>query len=177
MTVLETSLDTSSQSFAANRAAMLELIDEFRGLEQKVRDNSARRIDRFHERGQLMPRERIALLLDRGAPWVELSTLAGYKMHDDDGARNIAGGNSLIGVGLGPLPTALLALPFGILATVGMLLATDRLVYRFYRKQKSAPIVFVMASVGVMFRSEEHTSELQSRRNLVCRLLLEKKNI
>jgi geranyl-CoA carboxylase beta subunit len=99
MTVLETSLDTSSQSFAANRAAMLELIDEFRGLEQKVRDNSARRIDRFHERGQLMPRERIALLLDRGAPWVELSTLAGYKMHDDDGARNIAGGNSLIGVG------------------------------------------------------------------------------
>ena len=25
-------------------------------------------------------------------------------------------------------------------------------------------------------RSEEHTSELQSRRNLVCRLLLEKKN-
>ena len=27
----------------------------------------------------------------------------------------------------------------------------------------------------VVFRSEEHTSELQSRRNLVCRLLLEKK--
>src|SRR5690349_23920550 len=26
-------------------------------------------------------------------------------------------------------------------------------------------------------RSEEHTSELQSRRDLVCRLLLEKKNI
>ncbi|MGE4609975.1 MAG: branched-chain amino acid ABC transporter permease [Paracoccaceae bacterium] len=56
-----------------------------------------------------------------------------------------------MGVSIHPLPTALLALPFGILATVGMLLATDRLVYRFYRKQKSAPIVFVMASVGVMF--------------------------
>src|SRR5690606_41275043 len=27
----------------------------------------------------------------------------------------------------------------------------------------------------VIFRSEEHTSELQSRENLVCRLLLEKK--
>src|SRR5690606_40938329 len=27
------------------------------------------------------------------------------------------------------------------------------------------------------FRSEEHTSELQSRENLVCRLLLEKKNV
>src|SRR5690606_41353773 len=29
---------------------------------------------------------------------------------------------------------------------------------------------------GVLLRSEEHTSELQSRENLVCRLLLEKKN-
>ena len=56
-----------------------------------------------------------------------------------------------MGISIQPLPTALLALPFGILATVGMLLTTDRLVYRFYRKQRSAPIVFVMASVGVMF--------------------------
>ncbi len=56
-----------------------------------------------------------------------------------------------MGLSISPLPTALLALPFGILATVGMLLATDRLVYKFYRKQRSAPIVFVMASVGVMF--------------------------
>ena len=29
---------------------------------------------------------------------------------------------------------------------------------------------------GELLRSEEHTSELQSRENLVCRLLLEKKN-
>lgn len=56
-----------------------------------------------------------------------------------------------MGVSINPLPTALLALPFGILATMGMLLLTDRVVYRFYRKQKSAPITFVMASVGVMF--------------------------
>jgi len=99
MTVLETSLDTSSQSYADNRAAMLDLIDGFRSLEQGVRDNSARRQDRFHERGQLLPRERIALLLDRGAPWVELSTLAGYKMHDDDGKKNVMGGGNIIGIG------------------------------------------------------------------------------
>ncbi len=99
MTVLETSLDTSSENYAANRAAMLDLVGGFRGLEQKVRDNSTSREARFHERGQLLPRERIALLLDRGMPWVELSTLAGYKMHDDDGDKNIAGGNILIGIG------------------------------------------------------------------------------
>src|SRR5690606_40450882 len=32
-----------------------------------------------------------------------------------------------------------------------------------------------MGAVGFAYRSEEHTSELQSRENLVCRLLLEKK--
>src|SRR5690606_42016267 len=32
-----------------------------------------------------------------------------------------------------------------------------------------------VAPSGILFRSEEHTSELQSRENLVCRLLLEKK--
>jgi branched-chain amino acid transport system permease protein len=55
------------------------------------------------------------------------------------------------GVGLGPLPTALIALPVGILAAVGLALITDRWVYRFYRKQRSAGVIFVIASVGVMF--------------------------
>jgi branched-chain amino acid transport system permease protein len=55
------------------------------------------------------------------------------------------------GVSFGPLPTALLALPIGILAAVLLVLVTDRLVYRFYRRQRSAPVIFVIASVGVMF--------------------------
>src|SRR5215471_19967349 len=44
----------------------------------------------------------------------------------------------------------------------------------------AAPAAFGRAlpvvDIGVTVRSEEHTSELQSRRDLVCRLLLEKKN-
>lgn len=60
-------------------------------------------------------------------------------------------GLQALGVSLGPLPTALLALPVGIAATAAMALATDRTVYRFYRAQKAKPIIFVMASVGVMF--------------------------
>ncbi len=55
------------------------------------------------------------------------------------------------GLSLGPLPTALLALPFGILFTALLVLGTDRVVYRFYRQVKAKPIVFVMASIGVMF--------------------------
>ncbi|MFZ1387262.1 MAG: branched-chain amino acid ABC transporter permease [Thiolinea sp.] len=56
-----------------------------------------------------------------------------------------------MGVSLGPLPTALLALPVGILVTALLLLLTDRYVYRYYRTQRSKSITFVMASLGVMF--------------------------
>ncbi|MEO0943527.1 MAG: branched-chain amino acid ABC transporter permease [Pseudomonadota bacterium] len=56
-----------------------------------------------------------------------------------------------MGVSLGPLPTALLALPVGIAATALLLLGTDKLVYRFYREQKAAPVILVIVSMGVMF--------------------------
>ena len=55
------------------------------------------------------------------------------------------------GVSLGVLPTALLAFPVGIAATAALLLATDRIVYRFYRRRKSDAMIFMIASVGVMF--------------------------
>ncbi|MBO6814480.1 MAG: branched-chain amino acid ABC transporter permease [Rhizobiaceae bacterium] len=55
------------------------------------------------------------------------------------------------GVSFGPLPTALLALPFGIGGAVILCLVTDRWVYRFYRKQKSTPVIYLIASLGVMF--------------------------
>ena len=55
------------------------------------------------------------------------------------------------GIGLGPLPTALLALPFGIFFTALLVLATDRAVYRYYRKVRAQPVIVVIASMGVMF--------------------------
>ena len=55
------------------------------------------------------------------------------------------------GISFGPLPTALLALPFGIAVTSALVLATDRGIYRFYRVQKAAPIILVIVSAGVMF--------------------------
>ena len=56
-----------------------------------------------------------------------------------------------MGVNLGPLPTALLALPFGILITAAFLLGTDKLIYKFYRQQKAVPVIYLIASVGIMF--------------------------
>lgn len=55
------------------------------------------------------------------------------------------------GLSLGPLPVALLAIPFGIVVTAAVLLVADRTVYRFYRRVKAKPIIVVMASLGVMF--------------------------
>jgi len=56
-----------------------------------------------------------------------------------------------MGVSLGPFPTALLALPFGIAGAALLLLGTDRAVYRFYRAKKAVPVILVIVSMGVMF--------------------------
>jgi geranyl-CoA carboxylase beta subunit len=99
MAVIESRIDPSNEAFKANRAAMLQLIDEFRALEGRVRETSNSKKDLFEKRGQLLPRERIALLLDKGAPWLELSPLAGLGMHDDDGKRDVLGGGLITGIG------------------------------------------------------------------------------
>ena len=56
-----------------------------------------------------------------------------------------------MGITFGPLPTALLALPFGIAATILLLLGTDWGIYKFYREQKAKPVILVIVSMGVMF--------------------------
>lgn len=92
-------IDVRSETFAANRAAHLRLIDEFRSLERKIVDTSERARPKFEKRGQILPRDRLAMVLDRGSPFLELSTLCGFKMHDDDGDHNIFGGGGIAGIG------------------------------------------------------------------------------
>ena len=55
------------------------------------------------------------------------------------------------GASFGPLPTALLALPIGIAGAVVLCLVTDRLVYRYYRRQRASSVIYLIVSVGVMF--------------------------
>src|SRR5262249_37151367 len=73
-------------------------VAEFRAFEEQVRHTSNAKKDQFQKRGQLLPRERVALLLDRGSPFLEISTLAGLGMHDDDGKENVLGGGVIDGV-------------------------------------------------------------------------------
>src|SRR6201986_3921438 len=78
MAVIENTIATSGAAYKANRDGMLALISRIRALEERTRDASAAAKDRFHKRGQLLPRERVALVLDTGSPFIELSKLAGY---------------------------------------------------------------------------------------------------
>jgi geranyl-CoA carboxylase beta subunit len=100
MSVLTTLVDARTPAFAANAQRMRERLEEIRALEAKVVAESAARRERFEARGQLLPRERVARLLDRGSPFLELSALAGLGMHDDDGRRTVMGGGSIVGIGL-----------------------------------------------------------------------------
>ena len=99
MPVLSSNIDVNDPLFQTRRKEMLEKIDHFRNLEQAIVNHSNKAAPKFKKRGQLLPRQRLALLLDPDMPFLELSTLAGYKMHDDDGGKNIAGGGNIIGIG------------------------------------------------------------------------------
>ncbi|KAB2918316.1 MAG: acyl-CoA carboxylase subunit beta [Hyphomicrobiaceae bacterium] len=99
MALIQSSIDPKSEGYQANRRDMLALVEEFRALEQRVRETSNAKLPMFQKRGQLTPRQRLAHLIDRGSPFLELSTLAGLNMHDDDGADNIMGGGLIAGIG------------------------------------------------------------------------------
>ena len=100
MPALQSALDTRSAAFATNTARMQQRLAEVRALEAKVVAESASKRDKFEQRGQLLPRERVARLIDRGSDFLELSTLAGLGMHDDDGKKSVMGGGSIVGIGV-----------------------------------------------------------------------------
>jgi geranyl-CoA carboxylase beta subunit len=99
MPILDSTIAPSGDAHKANRDGMLALIARMRALEQRTRAASAAAKDRFHKRGQLLPRERVALVLDPGSPFIELSTLAGYMFDVPDADKSVPGGGVVAGIG------------------------------------------------------------------------------
>jgi geranyl-CoA carboxylase beta subunit len=98
MPVIHSEIDVHGEDFANNREAMLAAVDSFRQIERNCLNKAFEAKAKFEKRGQLLPRERLNLLLDPGAPFLELASLAGYKLHDDkDGTQ--AGGGIISGIG------------------------------------------------------------------------------
>jgi geranyl-CoA carboxylase beta subunit len=100
MPPLASKLLPRSAAFQENHSRMLGLVQQLRSYEAMVREAGAAKRAQFEARGQLLPRERVAQLLDRGAPFLELSTLAGFGMHDDRGEAGPTGGGSIVGIGV-----------------------------------------------------------------------------
>lgn len=98
MSVIHSEVDNSSESFSLNCQAMLTSITQFREIESLAMEKAQLAQKKFHQKGKLLPRERLSLLLDSGSSFIELSSLAGYKMHDDqDGSES--GGGIIAGIG------------------------------------------------------------------------------
>jgi geranyl-CoA carboxylase beta subunit len=104
MATIASRIDPGGDVFAANRAHMQALLAQLRATEARTRNRSEESGPRFAKRGQTLPRERISLLFDPGAPVLELSTLAGWCQDDDDGkprdpSTTIPGGGSIVAIG------------------------------------------------------------------------------
>ena len=99
MPAIQSKLDPGSEAFQSNRKRMLELVSYLRGLEKRTREKSGEAKPLFDKRGQILPRERIARLLDAGAPWLELSSMAGYCLDNPDPEKSIPGGGMIAGIG------------------------------------------------------------------------------
>ncbi len=98
MTAIVSTIDTRSDEFQSHRDELLAKLEEVRGVEQSIRDRAERARPKFEKRGQLMPRERLGLMLDKGRTFIELMPLAGHLMYDDtDGSS--AGGAYICGIG------------------------------------------------------------------------------
>ncbi len=99
MPVLESRIDPHSEGFQQNRASLLDMVAQLRALEGRARDKSGASGALFEKRGQLLPRDRLGRLLDTAAPFLELSTLAGFGLDQPDPAASIPGGGMLAGIG------------------------------------------------------------------------------
>ena len=99
MPQIESSIATGSAAFASNRTQMLGLIERLRAYEGRTQTKSAASRQRFEQRQQLLPRERLSLLLDPGAPFLEFCTLAGLSLDTADLDKSVPGGGVIAGIG------------------------------------------------------------------------------
>lgn len=99
MARLESQVARGAPAFAENRDNMLALLAQVQALKERARAASEAAKARFEARGQLLPRERVALLLDPGTPFLELGALAGYGLDTKNLEKSIPGCGIIAGIG------------------------------------------------------------------------------
>ena len=101
MPILESKLNARSADFQANAAFMRAVVDDLKAklaITALGGGNAARA--KHTARGKLLPRDRVAMLLDPGTPFLELSPLAAYNMYPDrDGTDSAPCAGVITGIG------------------------------------------------------------------------------
>ena len=96
MTALKTAIDPRSEAFRSNAAAMQALVDDLGRVVAEIRKGGGEAARERHlGRGKLLPRDRVRTLLDTGAPFLEMSQLAGHKMYPEE----VPAGGIITGIG------------------------------------------------------------------------------
>jgi 3-methylcrotonyl-CoA carboxylase beta subunit len=96
MPVLETAIDPRSEEFRANAESLRAQVGKLRELTARIAEGGgAQARERHVGRGKLLPRERVRLLIDPGAPFLELSPLAGHQLYDEE----VPAGGLITGIG------------------------------------------------------------------------------
>jgi geranyl-CoA carboxylase beta subunit len=95
----ESTWNTHSPLAVQRREAGLARLAQWQALQARAAEASARSKPVFDKRGQLLPRERVALLLDPGTPFLPLCALAGFLQDTPDPTQSIPGGGMIAGIG------------------------------------------------------------------------------
>jgi acetyl-CoA carboxylase carboxyltransferase component len=159
----QSQVDTNSENFRENREAMIALLAELEAqLELARAGGGERSVARLRERGKMLVRERIELLLDRDSPFLELSPLAGYYTDYAVGGGLVTGIGVVSGVECviaANDPTVL----GGAITPVSMK-KTDRALE--ISRINRLPYVQFVESAGADLRRGEDSVEAEMRRSL-----------
>ena len=92
-------ISSSSENYIQNRKDMISIVEQLRDYEKRAEALSEKRRERFHQRGQLTPRERLAQLLDQGMPFLEIYNMANFLVEDPDPETSVPGASNISGIG------------------------------------------------------------------------------
>jgi 3-methylcrotonyl-CoA carboxylase beta subunit len=82
MNLLKSLAEPRGEAFAANKAAMQDLLEDLRGAIETIKQGGGAKAREKHvARGKMPPRDRIDALLDPGAPFLEFSQLAAHEVY------------------------------------------------------------------------------------------------
>ncbi len=153
MKPFKSQLNVNSDDFEKNHKDMLGLVEQLEELNQRAVAKSELSKARFEKRNQLLPRERLSRLLDRGKPFLELQSLAGYLIDEEDPATSVPGASVISGIGfVGGARCMIYADDGGIkagsmtLSSAGKFLRTIEVAL-----EKKLPFIHLVESAGANF--------------------------